>query len=127
VQAASATVGAVFGLVVLLSFIPGPTIHLADLGVAGHPTATLLFGVFAVSVVHNVINLGYAAGGLALAGSTRTARWYLLAGGVLNLLLAGLGRTAVADWIPLNTADVWLHLVPGVGMLGLSLLPPHRR
>jgi hypothetical protein len=122
VQQAAATIGAVFGLVGLLGFLPGLTVHMEDLAVAGHPTTTLLFGVFAVSVLHNVIHLLFAIAGLALAASARTARWFLLAVGAANLLLAISGTTAAAGWVPINTPDVWLHLVLGVAMLGLSFL-----
>jgi uncharacterized protein DUF4383 len=123
VQQAAATVGAVFGLLGLLGFLPGLTVHIEDMAVAGHPTTTVLFGVFAVSVLQNVIHLLFAVAGLAFAASARTARWFLLAGGAANLLLALAGWTAAADWVPINTPDLWLHLVLGVAMLGLSLLP----
>jgi hypothetical protein len=127
VQHAAATIGAVFGLVGLLGFLPGLTMHMDDITVAGEHTTTLLFGVFAVSVLHNVIHLLYAVAGLALATRARTARWFLITGGAGYLLLALLGVTGVAHWIPLNTADGWLHLTVGAAMVGLSLLPARAR
>jgi hypothetical protein len=123
VQHAAATIGAVLGLLGLLGFLPGLTVHIEDLTVAGERTTTLLFGLFAVSVVHNVIHLGLGVAGLAMATSPRLARWYLLAGGGVHLLIALAGLTPAAELFPLNTADIWLHLVLGAMMAGLSLLP----
>ncbi|WP_144837405.1 DUF4383 domain-containing protein, partial [Kocuria rosea] len=57
---------------------------------------------------------------------------YLLWGGVvyLGLWIYGLlsGQDSAANFVPLNPADDWLHLVLGVTMVGLSFLPraPHR-
>ena len=127
VQHAAATVGAVFGLFGLLGFLPGLTVHMEELTVAGEQTRTLLFGLFAVSVLHNVIHLLLAVAGLAMATSARLARWYLLAGGAVNLIIALLGVTPAADAIPVNGPDAWLQLVLGAAMLGLSLLPGKRR
>jgi Domain of unknown function (DUF4383) len=124
VQQAAATIGAVFGLLALLGFLPGLTAHMEELGVAGERTTTLLFGVFAVSVLHNVIHVVYAVAGLVLAASARTARWYLIAGGGGHLLLALLGFVGVAGWVPLNRPDSWLHLGAGVLMVLLGLLLP---
>lgn len=126
VQHAAATAGAVLGLVGLLGFLPGLTVHIEDLTVAGHHTTTLLFGVFEVSVLHNAIHLLFAVAGLAMATRVRTARWFLLAGGAAYLLLAALGLTAAADVIALNTPDIWLNLVFGAVMLGLGFLPGRR-
>ncbi len=126
-QHAAATIGAVSGLVGLLGFLPGLTVHMDDLTVAGDHTTTLLFGLFAVSVLCNVIHLLYAVAGLALATSARTASWFLIVGGAGLLLLGLLGLFGAAGWIPLNTADGWLHLGVGAAMLGLSFLPARAR
>lgn len=126
-QHAAATVGAVFGLVGLLGFLPGLTVHMDDMTVAGHHTSTLLFGVFEVSVVHNVIHLLYAVAGLAMATSSRGARWFLVIGGGVYLLLAVVGLTPEAGIVPVNVADNWLHLVVGGAMIGLGFLPNRKR
>ena len=48
----------------------------------------------------------------------------------LGLWIYGLlsGQDSAANFVPLNPADDWLHLVLGVTMVGLSFLPraPHR-
>lgn len=54
-------------------------------------------------------------------------RQYLLWGGVVYLVLwlYGLfvGHDSPANFIPLNSADNWLHLGLGVTMVALSFLP----
>ena len=51
---------------------------------------------------------------------------YLLVGGIIYLALwiYGLvtGYESSANFVPLNTADNWLHLVLGVAMVGLTFL-----
>lgn len=126
VQHAAATVAAAFGLVGLLGFLPGLTVHMEDLAVAGHHTRTLLFGVFETSVLHNVIHILFAVAGLAMAARARLARWFLLAGGTVYLVLALLGLTPAAEVLAFNTSDTWLHLAVGVVMLALVLLPGGR-
>jgi hypothetical protein len=54
------------------------------------------------------------------------ARAYLIGGGVVYLVLwlYGLivGETSGANFVPLNTADDWLHLFLAVGMIALGFL-----
>jgi Domain of unknown function (DUF4383) len=127
VQHAAATVAAVFGLVGLLGFLPGITSGIGALEFAGHHSDALLLGVFSVSVVHTVVHLLFAVAGLALATTATAARLYLFGGGAIYLLLALYGalidQNGAANVIPVNTADNWLHLVLGLGMIGLGLLP----
>lgn len=56
---------------------------------------------------------------------------YLLAGGFVYLILWGYGllvdHQSDANFIPLNTADDWLHLALGAGMVALGLLTTRRR
>ncbi|HEV2784141.1 MAG TPA: DUF4383 domain-containing protein [Actinophytocola sp.] len=131
VQHAAATVAGVFGLVGLLGFLPGITTNLGALEFVGHHSDALLLGVLSVSVVHNVIHLLFAVAGLALATTAGAARGFLLGGGVVYLLLALYGavidQDGAANFIPVNTADNWLHLGLGAGMVGLGLLPGRPR
>jgi hypothetical protein len=50
---------------------------------------------------------------------------YLIGGGAvyLVLFLYGLvvGQNSSANFVPVNPADDWLHLVLGLGMIGLGL------
>ncbi|KLU10323.1 DUF4383 domain-containing protein [Kocuria sp. SM24M-10] len=126
VQTAALLYGAVFLLVGIAGFIPGITTNYDQLMVAGHQSEAMLLGIFQVSWLHNIVHLLYGVAGLALARSASGARNYLLWGGVVYLVLwiYGLlvGQESQANFVPLNTADDWLHLFLGVTMVGLSFL-----
>lgn len=125
-QRAAQAVGAVFLLVGILGFIPGITTNYDSLGVAGHESGALLLGVFQVSVLHNIVHLLFGVAGLLMARTRTQAKTYLLYGGVIYLVLwvYGLvvGHDSPANFVPLNSADNWLHLVLGLGMIALALL-----
>lgn len=126
VQKAAQAVGAVFLLVGILGFIPGITTNYDSLGAAGHESGALLLGIFQVSVLHNIVHLLFGVAGLLMARTRTQARSFLLYGGVIYLVLwvYGLlvGHDSAANFVPLNNADNWLHLVLGLGMVALALL-----
>lgn len=126
VQKAAQAVGAVFLLVGILGFIPGITSNYDSLGAAGHESGALLLGIFQVSVLHNIVHLLFGVAGLLMARTRTQARSFLLYGGVIYLVLwvYGLlvGHDSAANFVPLNNADNWLHLVLGLGMVALALL-----
>ena len=125
---AAAVVGVVFLLVGILGFVPGITTDYDMLSWAGHHSGAKLLGVFAVSALHNVVHLLFGVAGLALSRTAATARAYLIGGGVIYAVLWLYGlivdETSAANFVPLNTADNWLHLVLAVGMIALGLLLP---
>lgn len=133
VEKAAMAVGAVFLLFGILGFIPGITSNYDQLAGAGHHSGALLLGVFQISYLHNAVHLIFGVAGLSMARSVRLARAYLLVGGIIYLALWIYGlvidHNSAANFIPLNNADNWLHLVLGVGMLVLGLLRtrPNRR
>ena len=53
------------------------------------------------------------------------SRSYLIGGGAIYIVLWIYGllidKTSEANFVPLNGADDWLHLILGVGMIGLGL------
>ncbi len=126
VQVAAMVVSAVFLLVGVLGFIPGVTTDYDQLSFAGHDSMAMLLGVFMVSVLHNIVHLLFGIVGFAAARTARGARTYLVAGGVVYLVLWLYGllidHGSDANFVPVNTADNWLHLVLGVGMIALGLL-----
>ncbi|MFE5876440.1 DUF4383 domain-containing protein [Rhodococcus sp. NPDC056506] len=128
VQIASAAVGAVFLLVGILGFIPGVTTDYDMLAGAGHHSGAKLFGIFEVSVLHNVVHLLFGVAGLAMARMARTAQLYLVGGGIVYLALWVYGlvidKDSSANFVPVNDADNWLHLVLGLGMVALGILTP---
>ncbi len=125
VQKAAGAVGAIFLLVGILGFIPGITTHYDALSWAGHDSGAKLLGVFQVSGLHNLIHLVFGVAGLVMARHFNPARAYLIGGGVVYavVLLYGLliDRTSSANFIPVNSADNWLHLILAVGMIGLGV------
>jgi hypothetical protein len=128
VQIAATAVGAVFLLVGVLGFIPGITSG-SGIGFAGHHSEAFLLGLFQVSVLHNVVHLLFGVAGLALGRSVAAAKGYLVWGGAVYLVLFvyGLvfGGETAANFVPLNAADNALHLLLGMGMLGLGVVLGH--
>ena len=122
VQSLAALVGVVFVLVGILGFVPGITTHYGDLSFAGHDSGAKLLGIFQVSILHNIVHLLFGVVGLALAKTAGGARNFLVGGGAVYLALWVLGLVGGADWIPVNTADNWLHFGLGVGMIALGLV-----
>jgi Domain of unknown function (DUF4383) len=132
VQMLATMVGATFVLVGILGFIPGITSNLyGGLDFAGHDSTAKLLHVFQVSWLHNIVHLGFGLVGLAMARTWETARLYLIGGGVVYLVLwlYGLliGMDSSANFIPVNTADNWLHFLLGVGMIGLGFVTTRER
>ena len=130
VRTAAMAVGAVFLLVGVLGFIPGITSNYSSLSFAGHSSGAKLIGLFQVSILHNIVHLLFGIVGVAMARRTDSAINYLIGGGVIYLVLwiYGLlvGAQSTANFVPVNTADDWLHFVLGVGMIALGFLGSRR-
>jgi hypothetical protein len=127
VQIAAALVGAVFLIVGIAGFIPGITTNLYDgLEFAGHDGNAELLGLFQVSILHNLVHLALGVTGLVTAATWAGARAYLLGGGIIYLGLGVYGfiidRDSSANFVPVNMADNWLHVVLGGGMVVLGVL-----
>lgn len=69
VQHAAVAVGAVFLLVGVLGFVPGITTRFDTLTFAGHHSEAALFGVFAVSGLHNAVHLVFGVLGPVFSGT----------------------------------------------------------
>ena len=130
VQKAALAVGAVFLLVGVLGFIPGITTNYDTLSFASHHSEAKLLGLFQVSILHNIVHLLFGVAGIVLAKTIEGARRYLVVGGVIYLVLFlyGLvvGQESAANFVPVNPADDILHLVLGIGMIGLGLILTRR-
>ncbi len=124
VQKAALAFSAVFLLIGVLGFIPGITTNYDQMQFAGHHSEAMLLGLFQVSVLHNIVHLLFGVVGLALARSFNGARGFLIGGGLVYLVLwlYGLvvGEDSAANFVPLNNADDWLHLLLTIGMLALG-------
>ena len=123
-QQLSWLLGIVFILVGVLGFIPGITTHYGDMSFAGHDSGAKLLGIFQVSILHNVVHILFGAVGLVLAKTADGARTFLIGGGIAYLALWVYGLVidleGGANFVPLNTADNWLHFALGVAMVGLG-------
>jgi hypothetical protein len=126
VQRAAVAVGAIFLLVGIMGFIPGITTNYDMLSFAGHHSQAKLLGVFDVSTLHNIVHLLFGVLGLALSRTFNGARGFLVGGGFVYLVLWVYGllidRDSAANFVPVNTADNWLHVGLALGMLILATL-----
>ncbi|WP_139195890.1 MULTISPECIES: DUF4383 domain-containing protein [unclassified Curtobacterium] len=130
IQKVALVVGIVFLLVGIAGFVPGLTS--GSLAGAGHDSMAMLLGIFQVSVLHNIVHLLFGVVGLAAAGRASGSRMYLVIGGIVYFVLwiYGLftaGHSSGANFVPLNNADNWLHLVLAVGMVALGIVFPRIR
>ncbi len=126
VELAAAAVGATFVLVGILGFIPGITGNFDQLKLAGHESDAKLLGLFKVSVLHNIVHLLFGVVGLAASRSVAAAKAFLLGGGLvyLGLWLYGLviDKDSAANFVPVNTADNWLHFGLGAAMIAAGVV-----
>ena len=110
----------------ILGFIPGITQDLGDIKFAGNDSPAELFGIFQVSVLHNIVHLLFGVAGIALARTWDGALKYLLGAGVIYIVLFVYGLivsdTSDANFVPINDADDWLHLVLGLALIGSYFL-----
>ena len=131
VRQAALAVGVVFLLVGVLGFVPGVTTDYDTMEFASHDSGAELLGIFQVSVLHNLVHLAFGAAGVVMSRTVSGAATFLLAGGAVYLVLwlYGLlvGHDSSANFVPLNTADDWLHFVLGIGMIALGMLLTRRR
>ncbi|MEU9852209.1 DUF4383 domain-containing protein [Streptomyces sp. NPDC047974] len=131
VRSAAGLVGLVFLVVALLGFVPGVTTGVDETAFAGHDSGAELFGVFQVSVLHNVVHLLFGVAGVVMSRTAATARAFLVGGGLVYLLLWLYGvlvdLDGDANFVPVDTADNWLHLGLGAAMVLLGLVLGGRR
>jgi hypothetical protein len=68
----------------------------------------------------------FGVAGLLAARTFSAARAYLIGGGIIYLVLFLYGllidHNSAANFVPVNTADNYLHLVLGIGMIALGAL-----
>ncbi|WP_203136659.1 DUF4383 domain-containing protein [Microbacterium sp. JZ31] len=126
VQKVALIYGIVFLIVGVGGFIPGLTTGIESLQFAGHTSEAMLLGIFQVSILHNIVHILYGVVGLLAARAFGFSRAYLIWGGAVYALLWLYGlfipHDSAANFVPLNTADNWLHFALAVTMIGLGIL-----
>jgi len=120
VQTVARLVGVVFLLVGIAGFIPGITTNLYDgLDFAGDGSESELLGLFQVSVLHNIVHTLFGVG-IFMAATPEGAKTFLYGSGAIYVVLFLMGIIGAGDWLPINSADNWLHLGLAVGLLALG-------
>ena len=126
VQVGATVIGWIFLLFGVAGFIPVLTPGFSGISFAGSDTTAELFGVFAVSVLSNIVHLLAGVLGLVMSWMARASRRYLLIGGALFSLLGLYGLLADAigtdDLLPANVWTGLLHLALGIAMIALALV-----
>jgi Domain of unknown function (DUF4383) len=127
VQELALLIGLAFLAAGSAGFVPGVTTHYGDLSFAGHGSDAKLFGVFQVSVLHNLVHVLFGVAGIVLSRTRETSRAFLFAGGAIYVVLFFYGlatpQDSAANFVPLDSADDYLHLSVGLGMLVLGSIP----
>jgi Domain of unknown function (DUF4383) len=95
-----------FLLLGVLGFVPGVTRNLWSLSLVGHRSGALLFGVFQVSILLNLMHLAFGVAGVLLARTMSGAHRYLLLGGAFYLVLFVYGmivsQGSEANFVPVT-------------------------
>ena len=106
----------------ILGFIPGITARYGELMFLGPNSHAMLFGLFQVSMLLNIVQLVIGATGWAMSRSGMGARNFLMGFGALYIVLSifglSVGVDSAANFLSLNTMDNWTHMVLGVLMIG---------
>jgi hypothetical protein len=111
--------GIVFLVVGVAGFVPGLTAPHTHPDMTAQSGLGLLFGLFPVNLLHNIVHVLFGIWGLFAARSFGGARAYFKAVAVIYAILGVMGlipglRTTFG-LIPLYSNDIWLHfLLAGV-------------
>ena len=126
IQSVASWAGTAFLVLGIVGFVPGVTDNYGALKFAGHRSGAELFGVFDTSILLNLLYLALGVAALRLARTRAGARAYLVGGGALLLALwvfgLAVGRGDSANFVPVDSADAWLHFALGLGMVALGVL-----
>ncbi|TXL61362.1 DUF4383 domain-containing protein [Aeromicrobium terrae] len=129
-RSAAAAVGVVFLLVGVLGLIPGITTDYDTMTFASHDSEAQLLGIFQVSILHNIVHILFGIAGLVAARNARDVPTFLFGAAAVYAVLTVYGividKTSDANFVPLDSADNWLHLVLTVALAGLGLVVRRR-
>lgn len=111
------TFASIFGIIFLgvgiAGFIPGISPEHQHPGLAVEASSRLIFGLFPVNAVHNMIHIAFGIWGLAAGRSLGAAKIYAKSVAVIYALLAVMGLVpglnTTFGLAPIGGADVLLH------------------
>jgi len=107
--------GIVFLVVGVAGFIPGITTPHTHPEVTAQSGLGLLFGLFPVNLLHNIVHVLFGIWGIAAARSLGGARTYFRAVAVIYAILGVMGLIpalrSTFGLIPLYGNDIWLHFL----------------
>ena len=107
--------GIVFLVVGVAGFIPGITTPHSHPEVTAQSGLGLLFGLFPVNLLHNIVHVLFGIWGIAAARSLGGARAYFRAVAVIYAVLGVMGLIpalrSTFGLIPLYGNDIWLHFL----------------
>ena len=105
----------------ILGFIPGITARYGELMFVGPDSHAMLFGLFQVSMLLNIVQLVIGGTGWAMSRSEMGARRFLMGAGALYIILSiyglSVGVGSAANFLSLNMTDNWTMMVGGVLMI----------
>ena len=110
--------GVIFIIIAVLGFIaPGGLVMAMD------PTTGMVLGVFPVNLLHNIVHLLFGVWGLVASRSWSGSKTFFTVGGIIYVVLTCVGFLSPTGFglVPLGGADIWLHAVLAIAMLGLGL------
>jgi hypothetical protein len=101
IRVLAGTVGAAFVLFGLLGFVPGITTHYGELAFAGQSSAAMLFGIFRVSILLNLVYVIF---------------------GVLWLYGLVIDQSGSSNLLAVNRVDNWWHLFLCLGLIATGVV-----
>ena len=112
----------IFGIVFVIVGLAGFLVTGGNMD-ASMATAPKLLGMFPINALHNAVHLLFGAWGILGARTFGGAKNYLFGAGVIYLVLAICGVVAPTGFglVPIGGADVGLHAILGVALLGAGL------
>lgn len=105
--------GIVFLVVGVLGFVPGITAPHSHPEVTAQSGLGLLFGLFPVNLLHNIVHILFGIWGLFAARTLGGARAYFKSVAIIYAVLGVMGLipglNTTFGLIPLYGHDIWLH------------------
>jgi hypothetical protein len=105
----------VFGIVFLLVGVLG-LVTSGGLSMAAEPAPGMIFAIFPVNLVHNVVHILFGVWGVLAARSFAGAKTYCTVGGIIYIVLAICGYFIPSTFglIPIGGNNIWLHALLGI-------------